>query len=178
MTNVVVVGIVDFGDAGEDALALIERGDGGDAGDADQLADALIIAEEEEAIMQDGAAEGRAIEIAPVFRLGAGGREIIACVQIFVAEVFEEAAVKGVRPGASGHVHDAAVEASELGRHVVGFDGEFLDVVEDGKVGDLAGFGLQCGDAVEQIFIGARTASVDAGQERAGRQFDAGSERG
>ena len=171
-------GVVDFGDAGEDALALGEGGDGGDAGDADELADSLVVAEEEEAVAEDGEAEGSAIEVAAVLGLAAGGGEVVAGVEVFVAEELEEAAVEGVGAGAGGDVDDAAVEAAELGGDVVGFDGEFLNVVEDGEEGDLAGLGLQGGDAVVEVLVGAGAAAVDAREQCAGGQLDAGGEGG
>ena len=84
--------------------------------------------------------------------------------------------MEGVRSGARGDVDDAAVESAELGGNVVGSTGERLNVVDDGEVDDLAGFGLQGGDAVEEILVSSRTAAIDARQDGAGRQFDAGSE--
>ena len=72
-------GVVDFGDAGEDALALVERGDGGDDGAADELLDALVVAEEEEAVVEDGRAEGGAVEVAAVLGLARGWRRRSSC---------------------------------------------------------------------------------------------------
>jgi hypothetical protein len=168
-------GVVDVRDAGEDALALVEGRDGGDAGDADVLLDALVVAEEEEAVVDDGCAERCAVEVAAVLGLaGGGGGEVVAGVEGFVAEEIEDAAVDGVGAGARGYVDDASVEAAELGGDVVGLDGELLNAIEDGEVGDLAGLGLECGDAVVEILVGAGTASVDAGKEGAGRKRYAG----
>ena len=121
--------------------------------------------------MEDGAADGAAVEVAAVLGFagdGGDGGEVVAGVEVFVAEELEEAAVEGVGAGAGGDVDDAAVEAAELGGDVVGFDGELLDGVEDGEEGDLAGLGLKGGDAVVEILVGAGTAAVDAGEERAG----------
>ena len=73
--------------------------------------------------------------------LGAGGGEVVAGVEIFVAEEFKEAAVEGVGAGAGGYV-DYAVEAAELRGDVVGFYSELLDAVEDWK-GYPAGLGLE-----------------------------------
>ena len=89
-------GVVDLADAGEDALALGEGGDGGDDGAADfELLDALVVGEEEELSMDDGTAEGGAVEIAAVLGLaGSGGGEVVAGVEVFVAEELEEAAVE------------------------------------------------------------------------------------
>ena len=74
-------------------------------------------------------------------------------------------------------IDDASVEAAELGGDVVGFDGEFLDVVEDGEEGNLSGFGLEGGDAVVEILVGAWASAVDARKQGSGRKFDAGGER-
>ncbi len=140
--------------------------------------DALEVAEEEEAVVEDGSAQRSAVEVAAVLGLAAGGGEVVARVEVFVAEELEEAAVEGVGAGAGGDVDDAAVEAAELGGDVVGFDGELLNVVEDGKEGNLTGLGLKGGDAVVEILVGARPAAVDAGEHGAGGQFNAGGERG
>ena len=119
------------------------------------------------------------IEVAAVLGLaGVGQDEVVAGVEVFVAEELEEAAVDLVGAGARGYVNDAAVEAAELGGDVVGLDGELLDVVEDGEEGHLAGLGLEGGDAVVEVLVGARAAAVDAREERAGGQLDAGRELG
>ncbi len=128
------------------------------------MADPLEVAEEEEAVVEDGQAERSAIEVAPVLGLAAGGGEVVAGVEIFVAKEFEEAAVECVGSGACGDVDDASVEATELGGDVIGFDGEFLDVVEDGEEGNLSGLGLEGGDAIVEILIRAGASAVDAGQ--------------
>ena len=70
--------------------------------------------------------------------------------------------------GARGDVDDASVEAAKLRGRVAGFDRELFDVVEDGEESNLAGFGLQRGDAIVEIFVGAWAAAVDAGKKRAG----------
>ena len=48
--------------------------------------------------MKDGAAEGCSIEVAAVFGLTPGGGEVVAGVEIFVAEELEETAVKVLEP--------------------------------------------------------------------------------
>src|SRR5262249_28322129 len=74
-----------------------------------------------------------------------------------------------------GEIDHAAVEAPELGGGGVGLDVEFLNGVDDGREGDLAGFGLKDGDAIVEIFVGAGAAAVKAGKlAGAGRQGDAG----
>ena len=105
-----------------------------------------------------------------------GVDEVVAGVEVFVAEELVEAAVEAVAAGAGGYVDDAAVETAELGGDVVGFDGELGDVVDDGEEGDLAGLGLEGGDAVEEVLVGAGTAAVDAGKDGAGGELDAGDE--
>ena len=171
-------GVVDFGDAGEDSLALVKSRDGGDQGAADVGLDALVVAEEEDLVVDDGQADGATVEVAAVlgFTGGWGGGEVIASVEVFVAEELEEAAMDGVGAGAGGYVDDPAVEAAELGGDVVGLDGELFDAVDDGEVDDLAGFGLEGGDAVVDVFVGAGAAAVDAGKEGAGGKFDSGSQ--
>ena len=44
-------GVVDLGDTGEDAVALVEGGDGGDDGAAYEGLDALVVAEEEQLVV-------------------------------------------------------------------------------------------------------------------------------
>ena len=48
------------------------------------------------------------------------------------------------------------VEAAELRRRAVGFDLELLDRIDGREERHLAGLGLEDGDAVEQVFVGAR----------------------
>ncbi len=171
-------GIVDLADAGKDALTLRQCGDGRDKRTPDERLDALVVAEEEQPVAQDGRAERGSVEVAAVLGAGrgCGRREEVARVQVFVAEELVQAAVEHVGAGARGHVDDSAVEAAELGGHVVGLDGELLDIVDYREEDHLAGLGLQRGDAVEQILVGARTAPVDARQQGAGRKLHARSQ--
>ncbi len=83
--------------------------------------------------------------------------------------------MEAVGAGAGGEIDDASVEAAKLGGDVVGLDGELCDGVNDGEEGDLAGFGLEGGDTVVEVLVGAGTAAVDAGQEGSRGEFDAGS---
>ena len=69
-------------------------------------------------------------------------------------------------PGLGRQVDHAAVEPAELGRRAVALDLELLNRVDDREERHLAGLGLQHGDAVEQVFVGARPAAVDARQLR------------
>ena len=133
------VWVVDLRDAREVVLsgncraALGECGNGRGNRLADELLDALVIAKDEQAVMQDRATQRRSVEIAAILRLarnGGGGREVVAGVQGLIAEVFEEAAVDRVRAGAGSDIDDSAVEAAEFGGHVVGLHGELRDVVE------------------------------------------------
>ena len=66
--------VVDVRDAGKDALALIDRGDRRDDGTADEGLDALVVAEEEEVIVQDRRTERGAVEVATVLGLAWVGR--------------------------------------------------------------------------------------------------------
>ncbi len=145
---------------------------------ADELLDALVVAEEEEAVFEEGEPDRPAVDVATVFGLATGWGEVVAGVQVFVAEVFEQRAVEAVGAVARADIDDAAIEAAKLGGDVVGLHGELVDAVEDGKEGDLAGLGLERGDAVEEVLIGTRAAAVDAREQRAGRQLHTGRELG
>ena len=164
---------------GEDALTLQQRRHRRDHRAADRLALALIVDEEERVVLDERAAERAAELIAAVLRLGLERRlEEVRRVQRFVAEELEGVAVKRVGARLGRQVDDAAVEPAELGRRAVAFDLEFLNRVDDREERDLARLGLQHGDAVEEVFVGARPPAVDARQRRVGRQRDAGRERG
>src|SRR5687767_7127876 len=65
-------------------------------------------------------------------------------------------------------VDDSSVEPAELCREAVALDLELLDRVDVGKERDLPGLRLQDRDTVEQIFVGAWAAPVDARQWRGG----------
>ena len=163
--------------AGKDAVALGDGGNGRDAGDADRLLLALVAAEEEEAIAQKWRPKHAPVLVAAILGLACGrAGEEVARVQCLVAEELVEAAVQVVRSGAGGEIDDSTIEAAELSGHVVGLDVELLDIVDDGKEGDLAGLRLQGGDAIEKIFVGAWAATVDARQKSSGWKRDAGGE--
>ena len=130
-------------------------------------------------MLKDGGAEGSAVLVAAVLGLACGDAgEVVAGVEVFVAEEVVYGAVELAGSGACGEIDDAAVEAAELGGDVVGFDVELADVVEDGEEGDLAGLGLEGGDAVEEVLVGAGAAAVDAGEQGSGRKGYAGCEGG
>jgi hypothetical protein len=88
--------IIDLGDTCEDSLSLIKRRNSRDEGAANELFYALIVPEEEETIMQYGSAESGTIQVATILRFAASGSEVVARIQIFVAEELKEAAVYGV----------------------------------------------------------------------------------
>ena len=87
-----------------------------------------------------------------------------------MAEEFEGAATQLVAARPGREVDDTAVEPPELRRRTVALDLEFLDGIDVRKERDLPGLRLQHRDPVEQIFVGARPATVDARQLGSGRQ--------
>ena len=107
--------------------------------------------------------------------IGRSGRsEKIAGVQVFVAEELEDGAVKIVAAGFGGEIDDAAVESAECGGGIAGLNVELAYGVNDGKEGDLTGLRLKNGDAIVEIFVGARAAAAETRERGAGRYGDAG----
>src|SRR5688572_7994369 len=94
-----------------------------------------------------------------------------------MAEEFERRAAKHVGARLGREVDDPSVEAPELRRRTVRLDSELLNRVDGRKVGDLPRLGLQHGNAIEQILVGAWTTAVDARQLRRRRQRHARCER-
>ena len=115
--------------------------------------------------------------VAPEAGLGAGHGEEVAGVELFVAEEFEEGAVELIGTRLLVDHDDAAVGASVFGGVAVDFDAEFVDRVDDGVEGHLAGFWLEDADAVVDVFTDAGSGAVDAGQQATGREADAGGKR-
>ena len=112
----------------------------------------------------DGAAN-RGAELILAKRI-AGELEIVAGVELFVAEELPGGAVEGVGAGLRGDVDDAARDLAELGEIVVGLDLELLDVVEDGRVVVVADEG-EIVDAIEQEHVAAVTLAADGGEGEA-----------
>ena len=170
--------IVNDGDApadglGEDALSLQDCWDGRDHGSADRLPLPLVVGEKEGSILPNRTSDDTAklIPTKPGLDRIRGG-EVVPGIQCFVSEEFECGAVKSVAPGPGRQVDDAAVEAPELGWRTVALDFELLNGVDIWKEGDLARFGLQDRDAVEQILVGARPSAIDSWQRRARGKSD------
>ena len=158
---------------GEDALTLQQRRHRRDGRATDRLPLALIVDKEERAVGANRAPDHATKLIAAKERLGRIRRcEKVPRIQRLVPEKLEDTTAHDVGAGLRGQVHHAAIETSELGRRAVRFDLEFLDRVDVGKERHLARLGLEHRDAVEQIFVGARPAAVDAGKRRARRQRD------
>jgi len=86
--------------------------------------------------------------------------------------------VHRVRAAPGSQVDDTAVEAAEFRRRAVAFNLEFLNRVDHGDERRLAWLGLQYRDAVEEIFVGARPAPVDARKLRSGWERHSGRQRG
>ena len=160
---------------GEDALPLQDRGHCRDHRSANRLALALIVDKEERAIPQDGAAERATKLIASIVRLRLAGRlEVVPRVQRLVAEELEHVAVEAIRAALGREIDDAAVETAEFRRRTVRFDLEFLDRVDDRKIGDLSRFRLQDRNAIEEILVRPWTPAIDAWQLRIGGKRDTG----
>ena len=67
------------------------------------MLDALVVAEEEEFFVDDWAAEGSSVEVAPVLGFaGSCDGEVVPGVEDFVAEELVKAAVISVATGAGG----------------------------------------------------------------------------
>ncbi len=129
-------------------------------------------------ILHERSAERAAELIPPVLRLHRGrGLKEIPGVEVLVTKELEAVPVEGIRAGLGGQIYHAAVEPAELGGGTVALDLEFLNRVDDGEVRHLTGLGLQHGDAVEQVFVGARPPAVDARQLGIRGQRDSRCER-
>src|SRR6185503_18472865 len=152
---------------GEHALPLQDGWDRRDHGAADGLPLPLVVSEEEGAVAPDRAAEHSAELVTPELRLDGRSRgEEVARVQGFVPEELERRAAKRVAPRPGRQVDDAAVEAAEFRRRAVALDLEFLDGIDVREERHLARLGLEHGDTVEEILVGARTPAVDSRQRR------------
>ena len=151
----------------EDALPLERGRHRGDHRPADGLPLPLVVEEEERAVAPDRTADHSAELVAAKLRLhGARRREEVSRVHRFVPGELEDASAQRIATRLGRQVDHAAVEPAELGRRAVAFDLELLDRVDVGKERHLPWFGLQHGDAVEQVLVGARPAAVDARKRR------------
>ena len=153
-------------DAGDGGGAGGGVGDEGDEGLAEVLAVAFVVGEEEELVLAEGATEGGAEVVA--LELGdAGAVEVVAGVEVAVAEELVDGAVEGVG-AAGGDDGDLRAVALAVGGGVgVGDDVELADAVDAeelaggaaGGVVDERGSGVL--DAVEEEEIVLRAAAGD-----------------
>jgi hypothetical protein len=163
---------------GEDSLSLQQRRDRGGHRAADRLALPLVVHEEKRAVFHHRSAE-RATELIPSVLRFDGTRRLkeIPCVQHVVAQELEPNAMNRVGAGFGREIHDAAIESAELGGRTIALDLELLNRVDHRKKCHLPRLRLQHRDAVVEVFVRARTATIDPGKLRVGRQCDARSER-
>jgi hypothetical protein len=161
-----------------EGAALLGGGrDGARANDAGVEPRALPVGEEEGPVPADGAAQHDAMLVAAEARFGPGSREHIAGVQRLVAEELENRSMQRVRARFLVHQDDAPVRAPKLRRRAVGLNAKLFNGVDDWVVSDLSGLGLKHADAVVQVLADPWTAAVDARQEAARWEGDAGGER-
>src|SRR5215467_10389762 len=99
---------------------------------------ALVIKEEEQFVLHDGAADGSPEHVPPQRRPGERLAILInpleavlplIGVQLVIAEVFEDVAMETIGPRFDGCADDAALKIPELSRCVVGDEVKFLDRV-------------------------------------------------
>ena len=103
--------------------------DGLNVGDSQALAEPLVCAEDEQPVLDDGAAEGEAelVALEGGFRRPRGVLEEVGGVERAVAQELEDSSVKLVRPRTRGDVEDAARGATVLRAVGVRQNGELLD---------------------------------------------------
>ena len=110
-----------------------------------------------------------AVLIAPELRLWSRLREQIAGVQCLIAKELEQTAVEFVAARLADHHHRSAIRAAVFRRVSVDVQLELRHPVDDRVIHHLARFGLQHADAVVEVFVRPRPASVDARQNRSSR---------
>ena len=156
---------------GEHALALEQRRHGRDDRAADRLPLALVVHEEERPVLPHGSAQDATELVAAKLGLDRiGGGKEIPRVQRFVPKELERGASKCIGPRLCRQVDHATVEAAELRGRTIALDLELLNRVDVWKERHLPGLRLQHRNPVEEVFVGARPAAVDARQRRRGRR--------
>ena len=171
-------GIIDGGAAGRQ----VARAEGG-AGNvpavhlAEEVAAALIVAEEEEFVTYDTPAESSAELVVSGRRFADG--EGVAGLDVFVAVEVEEAAVVVVRTAAEGDVSDGATGVAELGIEVGGGDVDGLDGFGGGDEGGEVAVVDFVFDAFDLEVVELAALAVDTDGERVLRviEFGMGAER-
>jgi len=117
----------DSGNIGEVAGTLLVGGHEGDAwGDGGTQSGALPGAEEEELVMNDGAARSGA-ELMALLRIGCLGKEI-ACIDSAVADKLEKVTMELIGAGFGDNVDDNS-SVAVFARHVIELDTELLNGV-------------------------------------------------
>ena len=164
----------DAAGVGHQPEARVVVGDEGDVGDAEVLAVALIVGEEEELVLADGAAEGGAEVVALELR-DAGGIEVVAGVEEGVAQELIRGTVEVVG-AAGGDDGDLCALALAVGCGVgVGDDVELADgLYAEELAGGSAGADIdeRCAgvlDSVEQVEVVLRAAAGDGEHVADGR---------
>ena len=120
-----------YGLAGDNAQSGVVREHIGVAGKSLGLAKTFIVAEDEEAILEDGST-GRGSEHVPFerrIRTISDSVKVRPCVKCAVSQELVHAAVELVRAGPADRVHNAARSASVFGRESARQDLEFLNGV-------------------------------------------------
>src|SRR5262245_33200565 len=105
--------------------------------DINALEKILLAAEKEQLVLDNGAADGSAELVEPQGRLFLTTIEVVARVEHFVANVFEQLAMPGVRTGFGGDGDLPASTPSEFRRIGAGFDMKLLDVLETLRQAEL-----------------------------------------
>ena len=114
------------------AGAVLQRRNGDLSGiDSLRQSGALIIGEEENLVLSDRAADG-ASELVLVKR-AAGGRKVVAGIEIRVAQEFEDIAVECVGPRLRDHADLAAAELAVFRVEVAGENPELGDGIQVGN---------------------------------------------
>jgi hypothetical protein len=157
--------------SGEDTVAGVVVGDGGDDGAAEAIAEAFVGKEEEVLVLADGAAEAAAELVALEFG-AAGGVKEVAGVEVVVAVEVVEAAVELVGAGLGERVDLSAGVAAELGGVVVHFDAKLANGLDaesgaGGRTGRAVGEVVLRG-AIDEIDVGTGILAVDAHAEAVG----------
>ena len=143
----------------EIALAHQRGGDRGEVHtDRRGLAEALIIAEDEQLVLDNGRAD-RAAELIAA-ELGNPRRERGPGVDVVIADELERAAVNFVAAGLQGSVDNSAAGAAELGRSDVGLYLEFLNRLRRGEEHDRVHHRLVVVQAVQGEVVGLRPRAV------------------
>ena len=95
------------------------------------VGDAEKVAEEEELVLEDGAADGGAGVVVHEAPVGAGGK-VVARVDAVVLHVLEDRTMEAIGSGLQRDVDDRTDSAAEFGLEVVGGDVDALEAAAGG----------------------------------------------